>query len=186
MAALDNADVIQQLAELVSDNAGKQYDDYSKTFIALDGKAQAAGTSGGVLLGVIVALANAGTLASLLKVSDWFLLILLPPVLVAVFAMLKALEAAWIEEVHIPFDFDQQAKEFKDLDTLRNETFTQDDIIDFHRRRHLQWESSLRSIKDVVNRKGPLVRQAQGAVVWSAILTFIVFGLAIAAKLVLP
>lgn len=182
MAELTYADVLQKIAEQVSDGAAKQYDDFSKTFVTLDAKAQAAGTSGGVLLGVIVALANAGTLGSLLDLSNWCLALLVLPVGPALYAMVKALEASWIANLNIPFDFVRQAKEFSNLDTLKGE-LTQDDIIDFHRMRHKQWEISLKGISAKLDEKGPLVRRAQGGVLWSAIMTVAVFGLAMVVKL---
>jgi hypothetical protein len=182
MSAPSREDVLQKIAEAATDSAAKQYDDYSKTFVALDGKAQAASTSAGVLLGVIVALANAGKLNQLFEDGGWTILLLLLPILAALTAMVLGGMASRVAKINVPFDAERQIKEFDDLRGLKpEEQIGQEDIIGFHVLRHKQWKESLAGMADVLSRKGSLVHRAQWAVLSAAVLTVLVFGLAASA-----
>ena len=57
------------VAQTACDNASKQYDDYYKTFVALDAKAQSTATIGGVVIAAVVAFVDAGKLDSVLRSS---------------------------------------------------------------------------------------------------------------------
>ncbi|MGJ7575038.1 hypothetical protein ACSFBX_31265 [Variovorax sp. RB2P76] len=177
MAELTPNDVVQKMAETVTDSAAKQYDDYSKTFVALDGKAQAVITAGGVLLGVIVALANAGKLNGFLT-AGWFVLVLLP-IAAALVAMVCGVLASRVAKVSVPFDVDRQIKEFNDLrNSKSDDKIEQEDLIGFHVQRHLQWKESLKSMATAISSKGKSIHLAQISVLIAAALTVVLVGLA--------
>lgn len=175
MPQISPEDVLQKVAEAATDSAAKQYDDYSKTFVALDGKAQAASTAGSVLLGVIVALTNAGKLNVLIKDSAWYLLLLALPVLAALCAMLLGFKASRVAQVNVPFDADQQIKEFNNLYAVTSrDEIDQENLIGFHAGRHRQWQISLGNMAEAVANKGKLVGWAQAATLACAVLTVVV------------
>lgn len=191
MAALTPEEVLQKVAEAATDSASKQYDDYTKTFVALDSKALAAGTGGGVLLGVIVALANSGKLGKLLESGEgWIVWASFLPILAAVLGMVLGVLGAKVKNVNVPFDAVQQIKEFDGLLRVdkaaqtRNVNETQDgrvshvDLLGFHVQRHNQWALSLASMDKAVKSKGRYVLAAQWCLLAATVLTTLVVGLA--------
>jgi hypothetical protein len=172
-------DILQKVAEAATESAGKQYDDYSKTFVALDAKAQAATTLGGVLLGAIIALANAGKLGELLRGSLYAQLFVTAPIIGSMVAMVLGVQASRVASVSVPFDAERQIQEFDELMGLGDdEAVGQSELIGFHTQRHKQWKVSLKSIATAIATKGDLVRAAQWAVVVAAFLTVLLFGAA--------
>lgn len=172
-------EILVALAESVCDSYAKQYEDYSKTFVALDAKAQATATIGGVLLATIVALANAGKLASLLKCGSVSgVLLALSPALAAFVAICIALFASRARPVSAPYDAARQHKEFEDYMRLRAEV-DQETLLSFHAGRLNHWKTCLESVAKAVNEKGDQVARAQIAMVIAAVLTLVVSGVAL-------
>lgn len=180
MAEMTSDDVLQKVAEAATDSAAKQYDDYSKTFVALDGKGQAASTVGSVLLGFIVAMANSGKFNAQLK-DPVFLLVLALQIGAALYAILFGVLASRVRLVHVPYDAEAQIEEFKNLYAARADV-AQSNLIAFHASRHKQWKKSLESMSQAIESKGCRVGHAQWAAVACAVLTVTALVVALLSK----
>ncbi len=137
------------------DSAAKQYDDYYKSFVGLDSKAQSIATVASIVLASVVAFVNAGQVKTILKcLGGWgYLIILIPPIL-ALGSVILSIVALWVAEVAIPFHALDQMKESADLSRLSSSEFSYEHIQSYYLTRHKQWEESLNDIEKKVSRKG--------------------------------
>jgi hypothetical protein len=108
------------LVESACDCAAKHYDDYYKSFAALDGKAQYTATISGFVLASIAGFINAGRLHPLLSTGGrayGYALVIAPPTL-ALLSVVLSLVATKVQDVAIPFDSLEQIREAEHLAKL--------------------------------------------------------------------
>jgi hypothetical protein len=109
-------EVLISIAQTACDSAAKHYDDYYKSFAALDGKAQSTATVSGVVLATVVAFMNAGRLSPLLstKGSCGYILVL-SPAIGALLAVVISFAASKVMDITVPFAAADQIREAEDL-----------------------------------------------------------------------
>ena len=167
-------EILISVAETACDNAAKHYDDYYKTFAALDGKAQAAATVSGILLASVVAFVNAGRLSTLLSsVGTWGYLLVLSPAVGALVTVIVSFVAAKVMKVAVPFSAPDQLKEVGDLADLPPEELSKDYLLDYYRDRLTHWKAALADIAAGVERKARLVLWTQALLVLTVVLLLI-------------
>ncbi|HEX5716846.1 MAG TPA: hypothetical protein VF179_11855 [Thermoanaerobaculia bacterium] len=150
------------LIEVACDSASKQYDDYYKTFAALDGKAQSTATVSGVVLASVIAFVNAGRLSPLLSSTGVFgYLLVISPAVGALIAVIISLLASKVVKVSVPFSADVQIKEVEDLIDLPAQELSGDHVLSFYQSRLSHCEKSLANMAAGVGKKARLVFWAQ-------------------------
>jgi hypothetical protein len=149
------------VSTLASENSAKQYDDYSKTFVALDAKAQATATTGGVVLAAMVAFVNGGKLTDIMTSTPWGKAWVLIPVVGALITVVVSFFAAQVKSVNVPFAADQQVKEVERLSDLPAAEISREHVLGFHRGRLIHWKNALEDVASVVKTKGRRVLASQ-------------------------
>lgn len=152
------------LSVAACDSAAKQYDDYGKTFVALDNKAQNAATVSGVILAAIVAFTSAGKLAELVSIGTWWSkLLMLIPLIGALTTIAVSFFASRLMELKVPFASQDQIDEVQNLARLPAEELSHAHVLAYHAERLSHWKSALKSISDGLARKARWVHIAQWA-----------------------
>lgn len=148
------------------DNAAKQYDDYSKTFAALDSKAQAVVTMGGIILAAIVTLTNSGKLGGLAAAASWPVTALgVLNICMALICIGLGFYASRVMPVSVPFAAADQIKEVDDLIHLPAAEVSKEKLLGYHAARMKHWKASLTNISEAVERKARYVKWAQWFIV---------------------
>jgi hypothetical protein len=157
-----HADALISIAQTACDSAAKHYDDYYKSFAALDGKAQSTATVSGVVLAAVVAFMNAGQLRPLLlgRGSCGYFLVL-SPAIGALLAVLVSFAASKVMDITVPFAAADQIKEAEDLAGLSQDELSREHLLSFHRARLNHWKDALADIDSGVRKKAVLVLWAQ-------------------------
>jgi hypothetical protein len=159
-------DILITASVTACDNAARQYDDYGKTFSALDTKAQAVVTMGGVILAAIVTLTNSGRLGNLVAASSGLVITLgVLTICLTIACMALGFYASRVMPVSVPFAAHDQIQEVDDLLQLPAEEVSKEKLLGFHAARMKHWKVSLRNIAHAVERKAFLVRCAQWGIV---------------------
>jgi hypothetical protein len=166
--AMQRVEALIAIAETACDNAAKQYDDYYKTFTALDGKAQSTATVGGIVIAAVVAFVNAGKLDGLVgnRSGSGYLLIF-SPAAAALAAVVISFFASKVVEVILPFAADDQAEEVGDLADLPAEELSKEHVLSYHRARLQHWKEVLDNIHSAVDQKAGWVWCGQIVLVFS-------------------
>ena len=142
------------------DSAAKQYDDYAKSFIALDVKAQATTVISGLVLASIAAFVKDGRVAALHDSRWWILLILAAPV-AALSGVVISVLGSHIREVIVPFDAPAQIHDIQNLTSIDCTEFSPEHVLLFHRERLTHWSEALKSIVEVTETKAMWVARGQ-------------------------
>lgn len=161
--------------------ASKQYEDYYKSFAALDGKAQSTSTISGFLLASVVAFVNAGRLHSLLSSGCTcnYLLALLPPLL-ALSAVIVSIIGAKVRDVVIPFNFEEQIAEAEELLEIPREEFSGQHLLDYQRARISHWKEAIKDIDRAVSAKSAWVVRGQWLMVLALAFLLVLFAVTLA------
>ena len=157
------------------DNAAKHYDDYYKSFTALDGKAQATAAVSGLVLAAIAAFAKDGRSSVLVSSAYCWIIVVLGAPAAALASVIICLVGARVTEVVVPFDSPEQIREAKNLADLGCDEFTQEHVLDYYRARLEHWITALGSIELVVKRKARWILRAQIAMIASLVLLLILY-----------
>ena len=172
----EHKNLLISVAKSASDNAAKQYDDYYKSFAALDGKAQNTCTIGGIVLASVIAFFTKGHTTSL--PCEWclldYILLLLPPTAALTAAMLS-LEAFWVRDVVIPFSAIEEIEEVDLLIQLPDAQFSQQHVIAYYHNRLKHWTDAIESINQVVEKKARFVIRGQIALAVSLAFLLLLF-----------
>lgn len=159
-------DILITASVAACDNAAKQYDDYGKTFGALDTKAQAVVTMGGVILAAIVTLTNSGRLGGLMAASSGPVIALgVLTICMTLACMALGFYASRVMPVSVPFAAHDQLQEVDDLLQLPAAEVSKEKLLGYHAARMKHWKVSLKNIAQAVERKAALVRVAQWGIV---------------------
>ncbi|HEY0821301.1 MAG TPA: hypothetical protein VGD46_21160 [Rhizobacter sp.] len=159
-------DILITASVAACDNAAKQYDDYGKTFTALDTKAQAVVTMAGVILAAIVTLTNSGRLGNLVASSSGVAIALgIVTLCMTLGCMALGFYASRVTPVSVPFAAHDQIQEVEDLLQLPADEVSKEKLLGYHAARMKHWKASLRNIAQAVERKAWLVRLAQWGIV---------------------
>jgi hypothetical protein len=156
-----------QVSTNACDNAAKQYDDFYKSFAALDGKSQSAATVSGLVLAAVAAFVKDGRIPVLMSCSRWWVLLILAPPVSALISVIYALVGAKVTEVVVPFDSPEQIREAKDLAQLDCNEFSQSHVLNYYNARLEHWIGALESIATAVSRKATWVLRSQIAMLAS-------------------
>ena len=172
----ERIEALISIAETACDSAAKQYDDYYKSFAALDGKAQSTATVGGVVLAAVVAFMNAGRLSPLLSnAGDCGYLLVLSPAIGALLAVVMSFVASKVMDITVPFAADDQIKEAEDLARLPPEELSREHLLGYQRARLNHWKEALSDISSGVRKKATLVFWAQMLLVLTLFLLLTLF-----------
>jgi hypothetical protein len=155
-------DALISIAQNACDNAAKHYDDYYKSFAALDGKAQSTATVSGVVLAAVVAFMNAGRLSPLLSTKgDCGYVLVLSPAIGALLAVVVSFAASKVMDITVPFAAADQIKEAEDLARLPPNELSREHILGYQHARLSHWKDALSDIDSGVRKKARLVLWAQ-------------------------
>ncbi|HEX4576278.1 MAG TPA: hypothetical protein VH117_02910 [Edaphobacter sp.] len=167
-ADIDNKCIRDKISIAVSacDNAAKHYDDYAKSFIALDTKAQATAVISGLILASVAAFVKDGRVAAL-HGSQWWILLFLAAPIAALLAVIISLLGSHIREVTVPFDAPAQIHDVQNLTALDCTEFSSDDVLIFHQERLKHWSAALTNVRDVMEDKATWVARGQKAMILS-------------------
>ncbi|MBX3624795.1 MAG: hypothetical protein KF892_07275 [Rhizobacter sp.] len=159
-------DILITASVAACDNASRQYDDYGKTFTALDTKAQAVVTMAGVILAAIVTLTNSGRLGQLVGSSSGPVVALgVLTICMTLVCMALGFYASRVTPVSVPFAAHDQIQEVDDLLHLPADEVSKEKLLGYHAARMKHWKASLANIAQAVERKAVLVRAAQWGIV---------------------
>jgi hypothetical protein len=150
------------IAQAACDSAAKHYDDYYRSFAALDGKAQSTATVSGVVLAAVVAFMNAGRLTPLLSTwggCGYFLV--LSPAIGALLAVVMSFLASRVMDITVPFAAADQIKEAEDLARLPPNELSREHLLGYQHARLSHWKEALSDIDSGVRKKARLVFWAQ-------------------------
>jgi hypothetical protein len=157
------------------DNAAKHYDDYYKSFTALDGKAQATAAISGFVLAAIAAFAKDGRASVLVSSAYASIALLLGAPIAALTSVIICLFGARVTEVVVPFDSPEQIREAKNLADLGCDEFSQEHVLDYYRARLEHWITALGSIESVVKRKAWWILRGQIAMIVALVFLLILY-----------
>jgi len=168
--------LMASIAKEACDISARQYDDYHKGFVELDNKALATATVGGVVLGAVLAIVNAGNVQSLLDARHAFgyLLVLGTPTL-ALVTVIVSFFATKVIDVYIPFSAFDQIKETRDLCQLSTEEFSQTHVRDYYLGRLSGWERAISDIEAKASTKARYVMSGQIILMLTLVLLLALF-----------
>lgn len=167
-------EILVSVTAAACDSASKQYDDYYKTFSALDTKAQGAATVSGILLASVVAFVNAGRLSTLLSsVGGCGHVLVLSPAISALATIVMSFVAAKVTKITVPFAADEQLEEAGNLADLPPAELSKDHLLSYYRDRLAHWREALKSIAAGVERKASLVLWTQALLGFTALLLLV-------------
>jgi len=164
------------VAKEASDNCAKQYDDYYKSFMGLDNKAQSAATVSGVVLAAFVAIVNSGHTKALLSsgcICSY--LLLLAPAIGALVTVIVGLAASRVIEVTIPFAAIDQIGEAEALARIPIEEMSSSYVLSYHLERLTHWRIALADIDRSVLMKSRWVYAAQALLVLTLVFLLFLF-----------
>ena len=162
------------LASGASQSGANQYDDYYKSFTALDGKAQATASTSSLVLAAIAAFLKDGRIPHLYNGTWWTIAVLISPIS-ALISVIVSLCGARVIDIVVPYDADAQIKEARDLSALPCDEFSQEHVLNYHRARLSHWSDALASIKVAVERKAKWVWCGQAAMILALVFLLIVY-----------
>lgn len=172
---------IISLLQNACDVASKQYDDYYKSFAALDAKAQGTATVSGLVLAAMAAFLKDGRIPVIAKSGvRGFILILLPPTF-ALLAVVVSLWAARIMDIVEPFGSTQRTRDAINLSKQDPDLMSNEQVFIYYREQLKDWEKTFdgdgktTGIVEAVNNKGILVHWGQILMVSSLCLLLILF-----------
>jgi hypothetical protein len=157
------------------DNAAKHYDDYYKSFTALDGKAQATAAVSGLVLAAIAAFAKDGRASVLVSSGYGSIVVVLGAPIAALTSVIICLFGARVTEVVVPFDSPEQIREAKNLTDLDCDEFSQEHVVNYYRARLEHWITALESIESVVKRKACWILGGQIAMIASLVFLLVLY-----------
>jgi hypothetical protein len=156
--AVQRFEALASIAESACDSAARQYDDYYKSFAALDGKAQSTATLGSAVLAAVVAVMNGGRLSGFLS-NDHpcrYLLVTAPAV-GALLTVIVGFYATRVTEITVPFAADEQIEEVEDLVRLPADELSKGHVLNYHRARLTHWKEALSGMSSAVSTKAKWV-----------------------------
>jgi hypothetical protein len=157
------------------DNAAKHYDDYYKSFTALDGKAQATAAVSGLVLAAIAAFAKDGRVPLIVSSAHVGIVVVLGAPVAALASVIICLFGARVTEVVVPFDSPEQIREAKNLADLGCEEFSQEHVLDYYRARLEHWITALESIESVLKRKASWTLGGQIAMIAALVFLLVLY-----------
>jgi hypothetical protein len=157
------------------DSAAKHYDDYAKSFVALDAKAQGAATISGIILAAFAAFFKDGDVAALAKTNHWWLFLILPVPITALTTVALSIWGAWIAEVTVPFDAPGQIADAETVLAVDDEAFSKNHVVTFYQKRLNHWKEAFESIVPVIGRKALRIQIGQGFMLTSLLLLLVLF-----------
>jgi len=171
-----------RLIEVMRDvctSAAAQYDDYYKSFVGLDGKAQSAATVAGVSIGAVVAFIDASRLNALIIRNGvwWHYMIALLPAATALITVILSLVAMCVRGTVVQFSAMEQIDEAEDLAKLAGDEVSVERVLGYYGGRLNHCKGALKNIAAHVESKGRWVIAAQVGLVislTSLLLLFIV------------
>jgi hypothetical protein len=171
---LPQLELAHGVARHAAEQAAAQYEDYFRTFMALDGKAQAAATVAGVALASVVAFIKPEHLkASVAACGIWGYALVALPGIGALATILLSIRAVRVTEMTIPYAAADQIGETEDLLQLDPAELTGGHLLDFQRARLRHWKKALEDVRKAVEHKAQRVAQAQKALVVTITLLFL-------------
>lgn len=157
------------VATAACDNAAKQYDDYYKGFVALDGKSQSAVTISALVLAAVATFVKDGRIPVLISSSRWWIVLILVAPVSALISVIFALVGSKVTEVVVPFDSPEQIREAKDLAQLGSDEFSQAHVLNYYNARLEHWIGALESIEYVSVGKARWVLRSQMSMLFSLV-----------------
>jgi hypothetical protein len=157
------------------DSAAKHYDDYARTFVALDAKAQGTATTSGIVLAALATFFKDGDVSGLVRANHCWLLLVLAVPITALSAIVTSLWGARITEVVMPFDAPEQIADAEVVLGVDNENFTQNHVATFYQRRLEHWKEAFDSIATVMDLKAKKISIGQGFMFASLVLLIVIF-----------
>jgi hypothetical protein len=162
-AAVDTAIRLKiEIAKAACDDASKQFDDYQKTFSALDGKAQNCATVSSLVVASFIAFIKPETIHALSagypKLSPW----LLPLIgAVAIAPVFIAIATQRVMSVPTPFGALSQIREARHVSLFGSDEITDATVLDFYRNRLQFWKGGIEGLRTKVDSKATFVFVAQ-------------------------
>ena len=134
-AALDKC-LRDKVAVAISaaDSSAKHYEDYYKSFLGIDTKAQSNATISGLVLAATAAFIKDGRVTALAQSGRWWIVLVLLPPAFALLAVIVSLVGARITSIIFPFDAKEQIREAKHLADLDCNEFSQMHIRNYYSR----------------------------------------------------
>ena len=126
--------------------AAKHYDDYYRSFVALDGKAQNSTTVSGLVIAATALFVKDGRIPAFAAGNVLLKILCLLPAILALASVLIGQLGSRIVDVVVPFDAPEQIAEARGLAKIDCGQFTQEHILDFYRARLRHWEEALTDV----------------------------------------
>jgi hypothetical protein len=189
--ALDGNDRLSLLVRIAEDacrSATAQYDDYYRSFVGLDGKAQAAGTVAGVVVGALVAFVNATRLSQLLsrEGSGCLHALLFASTLGALATVILSVLAMRVRDAVMPFAAEDQIAEAEDLAALSEATIPPDRVFRYYGGRLNHSKVALQDMSDHIESKARWVLATQIALSFTLASLLVLFLLIVYTPLPTP
>lgn len=163
-------DAVLQVSKDACASAERQYEDYYKTFTALDTKAQTAGTVGGVVMAAVVAFINAPRLSPTIPKA-----LILATTALALLTVILSLCVSWVRSTAVPYAAEEQIAEAEDLASLAGEQITADHVLRYYRGRLEYLSAALSDIDSGVRAKGGLLLAAQLSLAATLVVLMVLF-----------
>jgi hypothetical protein len=175
-AALDKC-LRDKVAVAISaaDSSAKHYEDYYKSFLGIDTKAQSNATISGLVLAATAAFIKDGRVTALAQSGRWWIVLVLLPPAFALLAVIVSLVGARITSIVFPFDAKEQIREAKHLADLDCNEFSQMHIRNYYLARLEHWEKALEDIEKKIATKAQWVLNGQRFMIASLSFLFILF-----------
>jgi hypothetical protein len=174
LASTVGKDALLEVLRDACESAGAQYDDYYKSFIGLEGKAQVAGTVGYVVMGAVAAFVNASHPTGFLPTDTPCVreMVTFGPAALALITVILSLSVLWVRSTVIPYAALEQIEEVEDLAKLPDDSVSAERIANYYRGRLQHLRDALNDIQKAVETKGSrlLVTQISLLVTLSSLL----------------
>jgi hypothetical protein len=158
-------DRVSRLLTIAKDackSAEAQYDDYYRSFVGLDGKAQAAGTVAGVVLAALFAFVNASHSAAIpLPAPRGLHILLFGSSVGALLTVIISIIAMRVRDAVTPFAATEQITEAEDLADLPASEISSDRILLYYRGRLTHLKMALGDMSRHITIKGRWALTAQ-------------------------
>jgi hypothetical protein len=157
------------------DSAAKHSDDYAKSLVALDAKAQGAATISGIILAAFAVFFKDGDVAALAKTNHCWLFLILPVPIAALITVALSVWSAWIAEVTVPADAPGQIADAETVLAVDDGSFSKNHVVTFYQKRLNHWKEAFESIVPVMGRKALRIQIGQGFMLTSLLLLLVLF-----------
>lgn len=179
-----HTDNLQAAADKACSNAAGNYEDFYKTFVAIDAKAQGAATIAGMVLAGTFAVLKPDLARDVVQScgSSVGLLVITLPGVLALITVFLALRTIWVRRVTQPYAATLELAEVLDLAQQRPFEQTKERFFKLRLTRLHHWSGAVADIESVVEKKARWLLGTQ-AVLFVTLLVLIVSVVLVAASL---